>query len=71
MSRAALLVIAAVVVAVVVVSGMRGADAARPARESAGGSYPACWNAYEEARANVATWLARLDHGPSDGGAGH
>ncbi|CAL9174009.1 unnamed protein product, partial [Musa hybrid cultivar] len=59
MARAVLLVIAAVVVAVVVVSGMRGADAARPARESAGGSYPACWNMYEEAKANVAAWMAR------------
>ncbi|CAL9048631.1 unnamed protein product, partial [Musa banksii] len=60
MARAVLLVIAAVVVAVVVVvSGMRGADAARPARESAGGSYPVCWNTYEEAKANVAAWMSR------------
>ncbi|URD75356.1 hypothetical protein MUK42_09587 [Musa troglodytarum] len=71
MARSVLLVIAVVVVAVVVVLGMRGADAARPARESPGGSWPACWNTYEEARANVAAWMARLGHGPSDGGAGH
>ncbi|RZS28320.1 hypothetical protein BHM03_00061890 [Ensete ventricosum] len=70
MARKALLVIA-VVVAIIVVSGMQGADAARPSRESAGGSYPARSNTYEEVSASVATWMARLGHGPSDRGDGH
>ncbi|CAL9114314.1 unnamed protein product [Musa textilis] len=60
-----------VVVAIYVVTGVQGADAAMPARESAGGSYPACWSTYEEARASVATWMARLHHGPSERGPGH
>ncbi|CAL9114312.1 unnamed protein product, partial [Musa textilis] len=42
-------------------------DAPRPACESADESFPACWSMYEEARASVALWIARLHHGRQDG----
>ncbi|CAL9185342.1 unnamed protein product, partial [Musa hybrid cultivar] len=67
MAGTVLLVITIFVDAIIIVLGVRGADAPRPVRESAGGSYPACWRTYEEARASVASWMARMHHGPQDG----
>ncbi|CAL9048630.1 unnamed protein product, partial [Musa banksii] len=62
MAGAVLLVITIIVDGIIIVLGVRGADAPRPVRESAGGSYPACWRTYEEARASVASWMARMHH---------